>query len=518
MKNILEYLEKSVKSFPDKIAFSDESTEISYKEFVLKAQTVGSVLLNHSIKQAPVAVLLDKTVESLVALMGVVYSGCFYTVLDAEMPAGRMDIILKDLSPAAVLTDRSHENLLQKTAFAGTVFLMEDMLSKSPDREALLHVRNKSIDTDPVYVLFTSGSTGVPKGTVVCHRSIIAYAEWVGATFNLDENTVFGNQTPFYFSMSVLDIFSTLRNAATMHIIPKKIFTFPIKLIEYLNARNVNTLYWVPSALSIISKWKAFDYIPAPHLQTVLFAGEVMPAKVLNYWLSKLSDTLFANLYGPTEVTDICTYYIVNRTFSDLESIPIGTACNNCDVFVITPDGHEAATDEEGELYVRGSFLSMGYYNNPQKTAEFFVQNPLNKCYPEFVYKTGDIVKRNSQGELLYITRKDFQIKHMGYRIELGEIEAAAYASGDIDSCAAIYDSKADQIILLYQGNTVDSDAISESLQKLLPKYMLPSRLIRLERMLYNSNGKIDRTRLKAIYENKNKETELHGRTTENPA
>ena len=501
MKNVLEYLEKSAERFPEKVAFSDESSEMTYRELLLKAQAVGSVLLRKSIERSPVAVLLDKTAESLAALMGVVYSGCFYTVLDAEMPAARMNAILKDLAPAAVLTERNHEEQLKQTNFRGSVLLLEDMLAEQPDREALLRVRAKSIDTDPAYVLFTSGSTGVPKGVVVCHRSVIAYTEWVGNTFHLDENTVFGNQTPFYFSMSVLDIFSTMRNGATLHIIPKKLFVFPAKLIEFLRERNVNTLYWVPSALAIVSNWKLFHYTPAPSLKTVLFAGEVMPAKVLNYWAAHLPKTLFANLYGPTEVTDICTYYVVNRTFDDAESIPIGNACDNCGVLVVTPDGREAEPGEEGELLVRGSFLAMGYYNNPEKTAQSFVQNPLNPYYPETVYKTGDIVKRNSLGELLYITRKDFQIKHMGYRIELGEIEASVYASGEIESCAAIYDAQADQIVLFYQSKSVDVPVISEALRNRLPKYMLPSKVIRLERMLYNRSGKIDRNGLKIKYE-----------------
>lgn len=518
MKNILEYLEKSAEMFPDKIAFSDEFSALTYQGLLLKAQAIGSVLLERCIKRSPVAVLLDKSTECLSALMGVVYSSCYYTVLDVEMPAARMEKILKDLSPAAVLTDQNHEGQLRKTRFKGPVFLLEDMLSKAPDQKALLQARDKSIDTDPVYVLFTSGSTGIPKGTVVSHRSVIAYTEWVSETFKLGENTVFGNQTPFYFSMSVLDIFSTLRNAATMHIIPKKLFAFPVKLIEYINKLKVNTLYWVPSALSIVSNWKLFEYVEVPPLKAVLFAGEVMPAKVLNYWISHLKEALFANLYGPTEVTDICTYYVINRSFSDTESIPIGNACNNCDVLVITPDGKEAATDEEGELYVRGSFLSMGYYNNPQKTSENFVQNPMNSHYPEMVYKTGDIVKRNEYGELLYITRKDFQIKHMGYRIELGEIEANAYASENISSCAAIYDAQADQIILFYQSDSADDLAISESLRDRLPRYMLPSRLIRLEHMLYNSNGKTDRARLKILYETEYKEAATHGRTDKNPS
>lgn len=518
MKNILEYLERSAKAFPDKIACGDECMELTYRDFLCKAQAIGSFLLRHVRGAAPIAVLLDKTAGSLAAFMGVLYSGNFYTVLDAQMPVARMNLILQALSPAALLTDHAHEKKARELSSDSPLLFMEEALSGPPDEEALQAVRRESIDTDPAYVLFTSGSTGVPKGTVVCHRSVIAYAEWVGETFHLDEHTVFGSQTPFYFSMSVLDIFSTLRNAATLQIIPKKLFAFPGKLIEFLNARGVNTIYWVPSALSIVSNWKLLDYTPAPFLKTVLFAGEVMPAKVLNYWAAHLPETLFANLYGPTEVTDICAFYVVNRQFSNEESIPIGTACNNCGLLVVTADGRAAEPGEEGELYVRGSFLAMGYYNNPKKTAEVFVQNPLNLHYPEVVYKTGDLVKWNRDGELLYMGRKDFQIKHMGYRIELGEIEAMADAVDGVDCCAGLYDAQKDQIVLFYQGNSMEHDALFKELSGKLPRYMLPSALIHLKRMPYNQNGKIDRARLKSEHETQNREETTNGKTVGNLA
>lgn len=501
MKNILEYLERSAKKYPDKIAFTDETSEITYRNFIAKAKTIGSYLSELGIRNAAIAVCLDKSADSLAAFMGVVYSGNFYTVIDTQMPADRIGVIFDTLSPAAVLTDRRHAGLAEELRSGGPVLLLEDLQETPPDEEALAAIRSKSIDTDPLYVLFTSGSTGVPKGTVICHRSVIAYAEWVTEAFQLDETTVFGNQTPFYFSMSVLDIFSTILNGATMHIIPKQLFSFPVKLFEYLNTRRVNTIYWVPSALYIAANWKAFDYVPAPPLQKILFAGEVMPPKVLNYWRSHLPDALFANLYGPTEITDICTYYIVNREFANDEPIPIGNACNNCDVLVLTPEGKEASPGEEGELYVRGSFLAMGYYNNPEKTAEVFVQNPLNPHYPEIVYKTGDLVKYNAYGELTYLTRKDFQIKHMGYRIELGEIETAVSALEDIAACACIYDTKDGRIVLFYQSRTLEDRMVMEAVRCKLPQYMLPNKLFRLPQMPHNSNGKIDRVRLKQHYE-----------------
>lgn len=361
-------------------------------------------------------------------------------------------------------------------------------------------VRQSMIDTDPLYALFTSGSTGVPKGAVVSHRNVINYASWYKETFDINEMTQFGSQTPFYFSMSVSDVYSTIIAGATLHIIPKKLFTFPIQLIEYMNKKEINTIYWVPSALCIVANLKVLNYADLKYVDKVLFAGEVMPTKQLNYWIDKLPNAMFANLFGPTETTDICTYYIVDRQFEDDEVLPIGKACQNCDVFLLDENNQEVLDDREGELCVRGSFLALGYYNNEEKTKEAFVQNPLNTSYPEMIYRTGDLVKYNERGELVYITRKDFQIKHMGYRIELGEIEAAVNSLEKIQNCAVIYDEIKDKIVLIYTGK-IDDKGIMDGISHKIPHYMYPNVIVKKKVMPYNQNGKIDRKWLKSHYE-----------------
>lgn len=495
--NILDVLESTVRQKYTKVAFTDENHEMTYGNLLESAKKIGTHLLDLESKRKPIAVYMEKTVESLAAFFGVVYSGHFYVVIDYEMPIDRIEKIFEVLEPVAVITSKAKENKIQ---FHSRIFYYEDMMNTCIDEEKLQKVRNQIIDTDPLYALFTSGSTGVPKGAVVSHRSVMNYASWYKETFYITDRTQFGSQTPFYFSMSVSDVFSTIISGATLHILPKKLFSFPIKLIEYMNERKVNTIYWVPSALCIIANLKVLDYVSLPYLENILFAGEVMPTKQLNYWMKHIPNAMYANLFGPTETTDICTYYIVDREFRDDEVLPIGKACMNCDVFLLDENNKEVLDDREGELCVRGSFLASGYYNNPEKTKEAFVQNPLNPYYPELIYRTGDLVKYNDRKELIYITRKDFQIKHMGYRIELGEIEAAVSSLPDIQSVAVIYDESKDKIVLVYTGR-IDEQAIMEGISTKIPNYMYPQIIKKFKTMPYNQNGKIDRKYLKANFQ-----------------
>ena len=494
MKNVLQMLERTARRTPHKVLFVDEARSLTCEEFVAAAQAVGSAIAAEGIRGRPIAVRMHRGVDCLIAMMGVVYSGNFYTVIDYEMPAARAEKIYETLCPAAIL-QRSADETPSLPALS-----YEDCVAHPVDDPRLCRIRGEMTENDPLYALFTSGSTGIPKGAVISHRNVLAYSAWFCSTFAITEETVFASQTPFYFSMSVSDVFAALRTGATLHILPKMMFSFPVKLLEYLELHRVNTLYWVPSALCIVANWKAMDYVRPTHLKKVLFAGEVMPARQLGYWMDKLPDAQFANLFGPTETTDICTYYILRRRFAAGEQIPIGFSCDNCHVFVVGEDGREVRPGEIGELYVRGPFVGMGYYNDPEKTAAAFVQNPLQQAYPEIVYKTGDLVRQNEAGELCYVSRKDHQIKHMGYRIELSEIEAAAGALPTVDAAAALYDKEESQIVLVYQGKRTGDDAFARTMGEALPAYMVPGKYIRVRAMPINGNGKIDRVWLQQNY------------------
>ena len=499
MKHILELLDRTVRRWGSRTAFGDERITLTWDEVDAAVQRVGTALAQYSVQRRPVALYLDHEVPCLLAMLGTLAAGGFYTVLDTAQPPERVRRITGQLEPALLVTDAAHREAADALGLACPVVEMADALNAAPDSFALQTLRNESLDTDLAYVLFTSGSTGAPKGVAIQHRAVLAYSAWAAATFGIDETTVFGNQTLFYFSMSVTDLYTSLRTGAQVQVLPRRLFSFPVQLLDYLTVHEVNTLYWVPSALGGVVRWKALDYTALPPLRTILFAGETMPAPYLNYWQAHYPEALFANLFGPTETTDICAYYIVDRAFSDDEPLPIGRACDNCGLLVLTDDGRAAEPGAVGELCVRGSFLAAGYYNMPDKTAERFCPNPLQPHYPEIIYRTGDLVRYDENGLLQYMGRADNQVKHMGYRIELGEIETAAFGQEGLQSCACIYDAPKDRLVLFFTGRKGLEEELRIRLAGRLPAYMQPTAYRRLQALPQNQNGKIDRAALRAL-------------------
>lgn len=499
-RNVLEYLEETVKKYPDKPAFVDEKRAMTFQEMYSEARAIGACIIKHQLLKSPVIVFMEKSPETIAAFMGVLYSGNFYCPIDTAMPLDRIHTIIETLHPSAIIVDEKSTKYIEKLNFMGAVILYKDAIQIKFDESTINKVWKSTLDTDPAYILFTSGSTGIPKGVTICHRGIIDFTDWMSEKFNVCSSDKFGNQSPFFFDLSIGDVYCTLKNGCTNYIIPQSLFSFPVKLLEYLNEKEINIIFWVPSALCIVANLRALKKVEMKYLDRILFCGEVMPNKQLNVWRKSVPNAVFANLYGPCEAVDACTYYIVNREFADDDVLPIGIPCENTEILVLNEDNQLVQGDEIGELCIRGTSLALGYYNNPEKTAESFVQNPLNNNYPERIYRTGDLVKYNEYGELMYVSRKDYQIKHMGHRIELGEIENAAGGIEKIETCACIYDDIKKKIVFFYKGIQMESQMISESLEKKIPDYMIPNVIICLREFPYNANGKIDRKRLKGSY------------------
>ena len=487
--HIDDFLQKNVKKFPHKTLFKEMGgVSITYKEFDDLSQKVATKLLNTLAKepiQSPILIILPKSINTLISFFGVAKSGNFYTLLDEKMPLERIEKIIKVLKPKAFITSKS----LNLKLDLPTLYT-EDFESYERDEEALIKARLRHIDTNLLYVFFTSGSTGLPKGVSISHKSVIDYAFWVSEEFELDENEIIANQAPLYFDNSILDIFPTIKEGGSVHLVPNSLFAFPLKVLEYLENEGVNTIFWVPSVLIYFANTQALEKFKLEKLKKVLFCGEIMPNKQLNYWRTHLPHTLFANLYGPTEITDVCCFYKVDREFKDDELLPIGKACKNTELLVFDEDKNFIdEVGKKGELFVRGTSLSLGYYNDIEKTKAAFIQNPLHHNYLDLLYKTGDIVAYNEFGELLCYGRIDNQIKFKGHRIELGEIEAVLNSHEKIKNSACIF--KDDKLIAFYESEE-ELDLKGFCKQK-LPPYMIASSFVRVEKFALNANGKIDR-------------------------
>ena len=500
--NILEYLERTVTRVPDKVAFANEHMGITFRETYDQARAVGSFLHSEGFYRQPVVVFMKKHPTTLVSFFGTIYSGNYYVPLDDEMPRHRIDLILRTLNPAAMICDEDTVQLVREFAYSGKTYIYNDICHTPVNEAALASIRDRQIDTDPIYIVFTSGSTGVPKGVTACHRSVLDYVENLCDVLKFDENSIFGNQTPLYFDAYLKEVMPTLKYGATTILIPKQLFMFPIKLVEFLNEHRINTVCWVVSALTMISAFRTFEKIKPEYLHTVAFASEVFPIKQFNLWKAALPNARFINLYGPTETTGICCYYEVDRQFGLDETLPIGRPFRNTEILLLNEHDELAVPGEQGEICVRGTRLTLGYYNNPEVTAKAFVQNPLNKLYPELIYRTGDLGRLNDRGELEFAGRKDYQIKHMGHRIELGEIEVIANMLEGIKTACCIFDDVKKKIILFYVGDVTPAEMTTYIKEK-LPRYMVPNVVRQLDKMPFTPNGKIDRNGLKTMYENK---------------
>lgn len=499
-KNLLEYLEHTARRLGDKIAFSDERESVTFWGLNQRSRAIGTALAQ-AVPGAnrPVAVLADRSVMTLTAMLGVLAGGCYYVPVDEKMPQSRMQRVLGQLEPAAVLYQEKQRKLTEQLGDY-PMLRGEDCLKGETDPGLLDARRRQVLDVDPAYVIFTSGSTGDPKGIVVSHRAVIDFTDWYVEAVDVREGDRAGNQAPFFFDLSVKDIYPALKTGASVDILPQKCFSFPMLLVQRLEEQHINSLNWATSAFHLVANSGVLQKHPPKTVRKVRIGGEALQARQLNLWRKALPEAEFVNLYGPTEVTVDCCYFPIHREFADTEPIPIGVACENMQVILLREDGTPARPGEPGEICVRGSGLAQGYYGDWDKTAAAFPQSPMNPWYSDRMYRTGDIAVENERGELVFRSRKDGQIKHAGYRIELGEIETALSSLSEIQEAICLFDPGRDKIICVYAGE-MDSKTLAVSLRGILPRYMLPNIYRQKQQLPHNANGKIDRKALKQEYD-----------------
>lgn len=501
--NVLAYFEQgAARAFPDKVAVVDGDVRLAFRELQARAKRFAAILIaRRDMLNRPVAVYLPKSASTVIADLAVLYSGNIYSNLDVKSPPQRLANILAHIGPELVITSRDRAaEVVAAGVPEGSIVPIEalDEEDAEADEHALARRLEQVIDTDPLCIINTSGSTGTPKGVVLSHRGTIDFMDWVFDTFPFDERVVIGSLSPFYFDIFTLELNLCLAKGATLVIIPDQLAIFPAKLMEFLAEAEVSFVFWVPSIMVNMANMGLLDRIALPAMRTVFFAGEVFPTKHLNMWRRALPQAQFVNLYGPIEIHVDCTYYVVEGDMADDEPLSIGYPCRNTDILILNEDNHPCAADEQGELCVRGSSLAHGYWNDPEKTARAFVQNPLNTLYPELIYRTGDLAVRRADGRIFLAGRRDYQIKHMGYRIELPEIEHQVLGIPGIATACVVYDAPRKAITLFYQpvAEEVPPATIRQALGAIFPKYMLPTAIHPMEQLPMNPNGKIDRNGL----------------------
>lgn len=503
IKNILEYFEKTAAESPEKVAVRDGDRDLTFSALAGAAKGLAIRLREVCGGETgrPVAVYLPKSIECIVADLGIVYAGNAYMNLDVKTPAQRIENILRNVQPLCVITDAAHREALPDSGAGQKLLLLDEGLpAVGPEEEREIYrTLEKSIDTDLLCLINTSGSTGTPKSVALCHRNYMDYTTWAIETMHLKKDELLGSIAPTVFDHFSYEFCLMLVHSCTLLLIPESYPSFPAKLLQLLAREHVTYLFWVPTLMVNIANMDLLSRIPLPDVRMVWFAGEVFPTRQFNYWRAHLPDATFVNLYGPTEITVDCTYYVIDRPLRDDEPIPIGFPCRNTDILILNQENRPAGPGEEGELCVRGSSLALGYYNDPEKTEAAFVQNPLNHAYPERIYRTGDLVYRNSRGEIVYKGRNDCLIKHAGKRIELGEIEHVAVNTlGVVGNGCAVYDDVHKKIVFFYEAEQpADPAELRRELASQLPRYMIPGCFIHMEQLPRNTNGKIDRARLK---------------------
>ncbi len=490
MYSLLDYLEQSAAAYPDKPAFIDPGKTVSFSQLMHSARAIGSALSHLVAPCRGVAVCMDKGADAITAFLGVLYAGCFYCYLDPKSPSSRTASMLSSLQPGAIILGSSSVSF----SYDCPLVHFEDLTQHNEEDSVLHALRQRHIDLDPAYCSFTSGSTGTPKGVLVSHRSVIDFIDVFCDLFDITAADVTACQSPLDFDISVKDIFSGLKTGATVALVPKFYFVFLPTLLEYLQKNRVTTLIWAVSALCLLAQRDALSYKKPEFLNKFIFSGEVMPPKQLLYWKRHYPNARFVNVYGPTEITCNCTYYILPNDYNGGE-IPIGQPFPNERVFLLDEqDCPVTQPGQIGEICVAGTAVALGYCGLPENTA--FSVNPLCSQWSQRIYRTGDLGRYQADGLLYYAGRRDFQIKRHGRRVELTEIESALHAIDGIDRACVIYHKETQTLIACLTGRSYDRKDLNLLLQDRLPDYMIPDRYLYYDSLPLNSHGKIDRSAL----------------------
>ena len=517
-----EYLTRSTLKHPDRAAVRAGDRSIRYDELDARSNRLAHLLRKIGVeRQDRACFILPRGIDAIVSVFGILKSDGVYVALNPRTPLERARHILEHCEARALILDKATYPDFSRLrglvkGLSLIVLCRRSEVDAAPQESAAMYflddlesssdapLESLNIDADLAYILYTSGSTGLPKGVMISHGNVIDYAEWAVSYFKLSPEDRIANTSGVYFDLSVFDVYAGIASGSTIIIVPDAVLMFPRDLMDVIDREGVTVWNSVPSLMSYVSKMNVLKADRCGSLRQVLFCGEVMPTSTVVDWMRAFPGRGFFNLYGPTETTCESMVYPILETPGDPTiPLPIGKARANTEVFALTEDLKLASPGEEGELYIRGASVGLGYWRDPEKTAAAFVRSPLRPEGSERVYATGDVVKLRADGAYDFIGRKDFQIKYMGYRIELGDIESAlASLDGVVESAVIAVPDDAAQttkiVGFVFPSRVIGAEEIRERLKTALPPYMIPKEIRTVAGPLPRTpNGKIDRNLLK---------------------
>ncbi|MBQ4580077.1 MAG: AMP-binding protein [Clostridia bacterium] len=497
-ENVLEYLEAAAQKWPGRVGFADDTEEMTYAALLDAARRIGTGIAAKTEMRRPVAVIMtDRSVRCVAGMLGAVYAGCPYAPLDAAMPTERLRVILEQLQPGAILCDDATREGVNKAEWPCPVLTYEQTVQTAIDRDRLDWIRSRVSTWDVLSILFTSGSTGVPKGVAQSHRSYIAYTETNSERFGFTMDDVYANQSPFFYANSITDIYPPIKLGAKVYVMPTRCLSFPRLLIETLRDRRVSVLCMTPSSYVKAAASGAMTQGCLPDLKYIILSGEAAHWQTLAVWLNAAPNAKVWNFYGSTELLGVAVQRL-ERTYSDGELIPVGRTYAGVEVLIVDEDGNELPRGEKGEMLIANPWLFSGYYRDKVRTDAAFADDPLGRGYRTRYYCTGDIGCIGEDGMLTVHGRKDSQIKRAGYRMELGEVEAALRQIPGWDNGLALYDKESGKLCCFWTGPLTQKEILT-ALKKSLPRYALPDTYVHLEEMPYTATMKIDRVKLRQM-------------------
>ena len=498
--NFYTEFSKTTSKNADKIAVIDSEKSFSFKELQILENSYA-LALNEIIKNAknkPIGVFLPKSFQAIASDIAIIHTANIYMNLDVKYPSERLKNIFNEIKPICIITNLKFADILREISLEIPLLIIDEIKENSSFNAKLDEKINTQIDTDPFCIINTSGSTGTPKGVVLNSRGFFDFVDCASERWGLSDDEIIGSLSPIIFDIFSFELCLLMSKSACIACIPENSNMFPVRILEFLQKNSVSFIFWVPTIMVNIANLNLLENFKLPSLKHIWFAGEVFPTKQLNIWYRNFKNAKFVNLYGPIEITLDCIWYEITHEMDENKPIPIGKACQNTNILLLNENDEEAKNGDEGEICVRGTGLAMGYYNNPQKTAKAFVQNPLNNAYIELIYRTGDIGVCDENGDIIFKGRKDTLIKHSGYRIELSEIEHIIINKLRlVKNACVVYNHNKKEITLIYENDSVlEAGFVRKELAKELPKYMIPTAFVRLDAMPLGATGKIDRALL----------------------